>query len=324
MRSGSSVKTLFDAATTTARVDGVAKALLAEGAVPDFIASDWWKWVTVTGGGHTLRILVAPDYMAFGPDDDSFPLARETPYGAQACADFFGAILPSRKLVRDIQAQASPKIPYLDVKGAPFHMDVSQIETPLATDNLASMRVTAFDKYGVDPSDFGASTVIGYRKCIVTQPNLDGSHVQIYGGRGGAGDPPHGMIQGTSNPPVHVSSYSDYSHGVILVSRKAELDGDPVDLRTDVFGSKDPAIVALVSDQGRFDPVFPNAGSGSRAMFSATSSAPPAGTPDRSAFGGAGGVTKATVTASKPAGMSIWKLLGAVTAAGLITRWIFW
>ncbi len=305
MRSGSEIKALFDAATTTQRVDAVAKSLMASGDVPDFIATNWWKWVTITGGGHTLKILVAPDYMCFGPDDDSFPLARATPYGAQACADYYGAIIPSRKLMRDIQAQASPKIPYLDIKGAPFHVPVTQIETPQATDDMASMRATAFDKFGVDPTDFGSSTVIGYRKCIVVEPNLNGTKVQIYGGRGGAGDPPWNMIQGTSKPPVHDSGYSDYSHGVVLVSRKAELDGDAVDLRTDVFGSNDPGIVSLVSDQGRFDPVFPNAGSGSRAMFQATDRAPASFTKDSAAFGGGGGVAKGT-SAGASAGSEGW------------------
>ncbi len=296
----------------------------AEGA-PDFISKDWWKWVEITGNGHVLRILVAPDYLALGDDGSEFPVARVTPYAAQKAAQRLDAILPSRKLVDAIEAASDPHIPYLDVKGKPFNIPVSKIEMPEATSAMADMRRKAFALYGIDPGDtpnaFDAP-VIGYRKAIVVGPDLDGSRVAIYGGRYA---PPAGTPWTLSSAArvqpystFHTYDYADYSHGIILVSRKAELDGHPVDLRTDVFGSSDPHVWGLVSDQGRFDPVFPNAGPKSIAAFRGSAPVPPGVTLPG---GGSGGAPPAASTSSKA--MGVVKMIGVITGAGLLARWLF-
>jgi hypothetical protein len=211
---------------------------------------------------------------------------------------------------------------YIDVKGAPWHVPTAKIETPEASIDANDGALAAFAKLGIDPGDH---LTIGYKKSIVVGPNLDGSKVAIYGGAGGTADPPWNVIQPYST--IHTSDYSDYSHGIVLVSRKAELDGEPVDLRLDVFGSKDPAIYGLVSDQGRFDPIFPNAGPKSRAMFSGSSSAPASFTRDMKSPTPPTGAAKSSMAAagaggSSP-GISVLKLFGAVTVAGLLARWIF-
>jgi hypothetical protein len=255
--SASVVRSTLDAATIPADVDAAVSAMLDENGAPDYIAVSSWQWVEITGHGHALRILVCPDCAALGPDDQPYRLSRMTPYGAQAYADRLDAILPSRKLLLDAQRASSPIIPFIDVKA--HGIPLSQIETPEAADLASDLAASAYSSRDLTPGDV---LTVGYKKSIVTGPNLDGSRVAICGGVYSNG----ALVQPYATP--HSSSYSDYSHGVTLVSRKAVLDGSPVDLRTDVFGSSDPNVVALVNDQGvRFDPVFPNAGSGSRAEF---------------------------------------------------------
>lgn len=265
MPSGAEVEAHFAAASSTSKVDAVVGALVAIGALPSYIAIDFWKYVAISGGGHSLRILVAPDYAALGVPP--FRIGRASPFAAQAICDALGdVILPSRKIVRELQRAASPKIGFLDVKAAPWSIPLSQIETERA---LLAANEAADDKFsalGIAP---GEGLTIGYRKAIVVGPSLDGSKVAIYGGIGGNLDPVSGRREIVQPYYAgHSSSYSDYSHGIVLVSRKAELDGAPVDLRFDVFGSADPSIASLVNDHDMlFDPIFPNAGPRSRAKF---------------------------------------------------------
>lgn len=309
----------YASAKTPADVDRKVLGFLKNGGTPDYIATKFWKWVEISGRGHTLRILVAPDYHAIGEDSSSvFRTARTTPYGAQTVASFFNAILPSQKLLRDIQTASNPRLTYIDIKRADLmsslglkSVPVSAIEAPASTElaNEAANRV--FARKGIEPGD---GLTIGYKKAIVVAPGLDGSKVAIAGGIPGPGDPvskpPYGFVQGFST--VHGSAYSDYSHGIVLISRKAELDGEPVDLRFDVFGSKDPNVVALVSDQGRFDPVYPNAGKSSEAKFSTSSAAPK---------GEISGGATSSASSSNGLGTAGKVVLGA-GALGLILWWL--
>lgn len=246
------------AAALPSDVDSVVRSIIDAGGAADYIAVKGWWPVKITGGGHTLTIWVAPDYAALG---SSYRISRTTPFGAQSVADTWNAILPSYKLLKEIQNASNPKIPFIDIKGAPWHFDVSQIATPAASDAANSGALSALASRGIAP---GSALTIGYKKAIVVAPNLDGSKVAIAGGMW----PDGSIVQPYATP--HPSSYSDYSHGIVLILRKAQLDGHDVDLRMDVFGSTDPSIYGLVSDMGRFDPVYPNAGPSSRAKFGAS------------------------------------------------------
>lgn len=307
--SDTAATTLGDAATT-ADVDAAVMEMTRAGGVPDYIAKNFWRWVEITGGGHTLRILAAPTCYALGDEDAPFFCARGTPYGAQAIADYWDCILPSRVLLRHIQKASDPAIHYIDVKGAPYSIPLAKIETPAATQAASDAANARFASLGDNPGD-GLS--IGFKKSIVVGPNLDGSHVAIYGGIGGSYDPPWNVVQPYST--IHGSSYGDYSHGITLVSRKAELDGEAVDLRMDVFGSTDPAIYGLVTDQGRFDPVFPNAGPKSIAEFSGGAAAPSG---PRSTGGGFGGGAAKNPAYAKPAsgGLSTPAKIGIALGVG--------
>ena len=266
MPSGAEVEAQFASASSTSKVDAVVDALASFGALPDYIAADFWKYVVIRGGGHTLKILVAPDYAALG-SPDPFRIGRASPFCAQAICDSLGqVILPSRKIVREVQRAASPRLAFIDVKGAPWHIPIAQIETERALVAANDGADEKFAALGISP---GEGLTIGYRKAIVVGPSLDGSKVAIYGGIGTNLDPASGLREVVQPYYTgHASSYADYSHGIVLVSRKAILDGESVDLRFDVFGSPDPSVVALVNDHGVvFDPVFPNAGPHSRAQF---------------------------------------------------------
>lgn len=262
MTTGSDIEEELADAKTTSDVDKIVLHHMEKDHVPDYIADSYWKLVTINANGHELELLVAPDSFALGTDDDPFRVGRESPYCAQSVADYYDSILPSTKILRAIQSQANPKFAYTDVKVAPYNIPLAKIETHnalVAANNLANK---LFEKAGLVPGG-NEESAIGYRKSIVVGPGLDGSKVAIYGGRWTSAG---AIVQPYST--IHGSDYSDYSHGITLVSRKAKLDGDKVDLRDDVFLSDDPSIYGLVIDlakaegvgaaQVRFDPVFPN------------------------------------------------------------------
>lgn len=262
MSTGTEIEEELSFAATTADVDKIVIRHLEKDHVPDYIANDYWKEVIIKGNGHELKLLVAPDYFALGTDEDPFRIGRETPFCAQRVADYYDSILPSTRILREIQKQADPKFAYTDVKVAPYNIPPAKIETHnalVAANNLANK---LFEKAGISPGE-NDETAIGYRKSIVVGSGLDGSKVAIYGGRWTSAG---AIVQPYST--IHGSDYSDYSHGITLVSKKAELDGRAVDLRKDVFLSKDPGVYGLVIDlvkaegvnaaQVQFDPIFPN------------------------------------------------------------------
>jgi len=262
MSTGTEIEEELTSAVTTADVDKIVIRHLEKDHVPDYIGEDYWKEVVIKGNGHELTLLVAPDYFALGTDEDPFRVGRESPFCAQRVADYYDSILPSTRILREIQKQADPKFAYTDVKVAPYNIPLAKIETHnalVAANNLANK---IFEKAGISPGE-NDETAIGYRKSIVVGPGLDGSKVAIYGGRWSSAG---AIVQPYST--IHESMYSDYSHGITLVSKKAELDGRSVDLRKDVFLSKDPGVYGLVIDlvkaegvgaaQVQFDPVFPN------------------------------------------------------------------
>jgi len=260
---GTEIEEELSSAKTTEDVDKIVIKHMEDDHVPDYIADDYWRLVTIKSADHELELLVAPDYFALGTDEDPFRVGRESPFCAQQVADYYDSILPSTKILRAIQSQANPKFAYTDVKVSPYNIPLAKIETHnalVAANNLANK---LFENAGISPGE-DDETAIGYRKSIVVGPNLDGSRVAIYGGRWNSSG---SIVQPYST--IHESAYGDYSHGITLVSRKAKLDGEDVDLRDDVFNSKDPSVYGLVIDltkaegvgaaQVQFDPVFPNA-----------------------------------------------------------------
>lgn len=261
---GTDVAKLLAGKESVDDIDRVFESLMIGGSVPEYVTdSSNWPIVVVKGGGHVLEIPTIPDYWGVGTDKDPLRAAKTSEFFAQRVADNYYAILPSEKLLGDVQAQANPKLVYIPIQRKdPTTGKMVSDESTAAVIKANDKANAAIEAAGVTPGD--GKLIIGYRKAFVVRPNLNGDYIAIFGGRwdtsGKIVQPTSGHAH-TTGQIAGTTNYSDYSHGIVILSRSATLDGEAVDLR-DLFLSKDPSIVALVSGEGRFDPTFPNAGSG--------------------------------------------------------------
>jgi hypothetical protein len=206
---------------------------LSAGNFPDFLRK--FKSVPISDARGAKGVIeVMPDYLAVGSDDD-FVRIPMTPQTAQALADQFGCVLPTRKMVDAIDAAA-------EVRLAP--QPLTQDRESVAAFLLSNEKIEAqrADKKG----SLGALT-IGAKKDVVLSPKIfeRPDRVAIYGWRQLDGKP----IQPLTT--VHVNWYVDYSHGIRLVRDEMQLDGKPAKI-TEVL--PDPARCPLLSDEGPVDP----------------------------------------------------------------------
>ncbi len=261
--------------TGAPREKAILDAVLA-GSVPE-----WFKkaWIPLQIGRAT--IYVKPDYFAIGTDADSRRMPM-TPQTAQSIAKLYNSILPTRKIVNAIY-DAATRVPS---KPMP--------PTPDMEKSVAFARHDAL--IGKLPH---GPLVAGHKKDIVVGPDLDGSRVAIYGWQPDPKVFPHQPYS-----TIHGSYYADYAHGVRLVSRKALLDGKPVDIMQ-LF--HDPATVTLVSDQGSFVPVFPSKGAKWPSDDTGSGSGMLGGAAKGALVGGAIG---------GPVGALVGGVVGAITVGG--------
>lgn len=208
---------------------------LAAGNVPAFLRTlvPVTVQATLQGQPHTARFWCTPDYVGLGADADWFRMPM-TPTLAQQLADRLECVLPTRKMVDAIWAQAPLQLtpfPYspatYDILSvALFHQHHLQIEM----------------QRGAQPQHL---LVAGSKKDVVASA-LIGSwpgRVCIYGWH----QPSGAAIQPLSK--VHTFAHVDYSHGIRLVARTMELDGA---LTTVDAVLADPVLHALLSDEGAF------------------------------------------------------------------------
>jgi pimeloyl-ACP methyl ester carboxylesterase len=177
-------------------------------------------------------IEVMPDYLAIGSDDD-FVRMPMTPQTAQRIADRFGCVLPTRKLVDAIDAQA-------EVRVAPHPM----------TEERESIATFAEHHQIIEKQREGkplGQLITGIKKDIVLTPRIfeKPQRLAIYGWRQLNGQP----IQPLTT--VHSDHYVDYSHGVRLVRNSIEVDGKP--MKFDELLA-DHNRCGLVSDEGSMTP----------------------------------------------------------------------
>lgn len=186
----------------------------------------------------SATIFVTPDYLAIGSDPDFLRIPMNL-HTATEVADQFGFILPTKKMVDAIYAQAR------------YHL----VPQPLPAG--PQMRSTAYytahnemiqHQMKVLGVKLG-SLVAGDKKDIVMTNLLarNEGRIAIYGWHRSVGHP----IQPLS--AVHGANYADYSHGVRLVSNVALIDGQPRSVY-DVL--QNPSTARIFSDEGTIHQIW--------------------------------------------------------------------
>ncbi len=180
----------------------------------------------------TAKIEVMPDYLAIGSDTD-FVRMPMTPQTAQKIADRFGCVLPTRKMVDAIDAQA-------EVRLTPHPM--TEAREAIAT-FVEYQRIIEAQR-GNKPLGL---LITGIKKDVVLTPRIfEKPHrLAIYGWRQLNGQP----IQPLTI--VHWNQYVDYSHGVRLVRDTLQFDGKALKIPELL---SDPDRCGLVSDEGPMKP----------------------------------------------------------------------
>lgn len=198
-----------------------------KGHVPTFLYD--LKEIKIMERDHTLTIWSTLDYVSVGNDSDYLIYPLNLP-NALSLAENLGMILPTTKLVDIIYAHADRKL-----KPQPLPASIT-----MSTNKYIYRHQKMFEKTA---SMKRPSLVAGHKKDVVlTRRLLKYPHqLAIYGWHRKNYTP----IQPLSL--YHGANYSDYSHGIRLISRYALLDGKPIDIK-DVLA--DPKLSYLISYEG--------------------------------------------------------------------------
>ena len=232
--SGSEFGAMLANASGTERDQLIAREVLS-GNVPQFLRS--LTPVTLSGTSTagkpvTITVCVTPDYVAVGDNDDFLRVPMGLPEAAQI-ADSFGFMLPTTRIVDAIYAQAAVRLAPRPMQAGPEMTSTSYLSQHNATiegqGNAAGLR--------------NGALVAGIKKDLVLTNALRRapSQVAIYGWHQSNGRP----IQPLTT--VHGRHYSDYSHGVRLVSQTAYVNGRAVAL-ADLL--EDHTYAAILSNEG--------------------------------------------------------------------------
>lgn len=218
----SSIASVFGAMSSTDYPRAVEASLLAD-ATP---AAQRWMPVHTQANGHTGTFFVQALPLVIGTDAEMFHPALPVAI-AQRVADRRGAMLPTRKMVDLIHAQATVRVPF-----RAYTSDRSSVPTLVSSSRDIEARRAA-----------RTGLVSGYGKDYVLS-NWRRNHpdkIAIYGAWDGAGE----RVQPLAVP--HAIGYYDYSQHARLVRRDAVVDGRSVML-TDALAN--PATASLFSDEG--------------------------------------------------------------------------
>jgi hypothetical protein len=194
-----------------------------------------FKAIQVEALGHKLVYWVMPDYLSIGSNEDAvlLPLSWTT---VKTLAKDWQMLLPTAKMVDQIYQQAD------------------RLHWPHAYPASDDMRSTEYfvdhNRWILEKSaiEFKENPLIaGHKKDLVVSPKLldKPTKLAIYGW--------HNLGNGAAIQPQslwHGQFYVDYSHGIRLVAREAELDGRRISLAKVL---SDPALAPLVSFEGAFD-----------------------------------------------------------------------
>jgi len=201
------------------------------GNVPDFLRQ--MRRISYTardadGKDHAVVVWATPDYVSIGSDGD-FVRAPMTPATAQRIADATGCMLPTPRLCDEIWRAAERKLQPRPLTAA---------REAWAT--FVQHNTIIQEQRRTVPN---GPIIAGAKKDIVIcrdMPDHPGK-VAIYGWHREDGKP----IQPVSL--VHSARYVDYSHGVRLIWRTAEVDGKAHEIREIL---RDAKLAYLVSDEG--------------------------------------------------------------------------
>jgi hypothetical protein len=180
--------------------------------------------------GNGSRVWALPGYLAIGSDQDfvRIPMAPTT---AQQICNALGASLPTRKLSRLIHSQAVNKANPRPIPPSSQMMS-----------NAYYARANALVNQELAGRDVNQLTAGTKKDVVISNRLLERPHrVAIYGWHYPSGD----AIQPLSI--VHEDSYADYSHGVRLISSRAEVNGQEMNVE-DLL--RHQSLSNLVSDEG--------------------------------------------------------------------------
>jgi len=205
------------------------------GNIPDFLRN----FITLSsqfqdldGITHTIEYDVFPDYLAIGSNND-FCRNPIGPESAQAIADAFGCILPTRKLVDDIWKYATvhlSPIPY-----APVGTENNKVYKFIQHNtDIEAARIATGGQLGELIAGIKKDVVI--TNILLTKPGF----VAIYGWHYTSGVPIQPLYVG------HVDFYVDYSHGIRLINSVMRVDSVPMRAQ-DIL--RDPVLYKLISDE---------------------------------------------------------------------------
>lgn len=189
----------------------------------------------VTGTGRKLTIRVLPDYLMIGTIDDHLRIPL-MPITAQVLADEWSCILPTPHMTTLIWSASQKVTP--QPWGPPYDASMMSTDRFVKHNDRVELSIT---KAGFDSTKLLA----GHKKDVVITKQLNNPYykkrVAIFGWHHSDGKPIQPLYLG------HESTYSDYSHGIRLISRDCLLDDQPDDLIR-ILG--DAAICMSVSSEG--------------------------------------------------------------------------
>lgn len=194
-----------------------------------------FKAITFQDAKNTLTYYAAPDYLCIGNDEDFVRVAMGGSEAKRVC-DLFGCMMPTKKMVDQIWKAADLKL-MPKTMGASYYMSSTQ---------------TVWDHHNnIEKQRAGKNfeLIAGIKKDTVLAKHLltDHSRIAIYGWQYLDGT----AIQGPMpNSTSHSVDYCDYSQGVRLVSQRAILNGNSVNM-FDVLNNSQTAY--MISEEGAYN-----------------------------------------------------------------------
>jgi hypothetical protein len=195
---------------------------MIKGNMPAFLAQ--LIPIVVMSSSDVLTYFVTSDYLSIGDEEDYVRMPM-TPKTAQIIANNYNCMLPTPKMVADIW-RSSVKLKPIPL---PPNGSMTTLQVFKSHNDLIQKQISHIN-----------DLVSGHKKDIVITDKLISGKVAIFGWFQN-GNP----IQPLST--IHGADYYDYSHGVRLISKKAILNNEEVDL-SDILSNEE--LCSLVSNEG--------------------------------------------------------------------------